>query len=91
MSVCPSKSSTLSIVPSALNFPVLEHVSVVGVLAAAMAPLFQVEFRGSTILPWIFTVDNWMRGQQVWVLGEEVDSDTGDVNKKELVLLFNVL
>ena len=26
-----------------------------------------VEFRRSTILPWIFTVDNCMRGQQVWV------------------------
>ena len=34
--------ASLSIVPSALNFPVLEHVSVVGVLAAAMAPLFQL-------------------------------------------------
>ena len=26
-----------------------------------------VEFRRSTILQWIFTVDIWMRGQQVWV------------------------
>ena len=26
-----------------------------------------VEFRRSTIPPWIFTVDKWMRGQQVWV------------------------
>ena len=50
-----------------------------------------VEFRGSTILPRIFTVDNWMRGQQVWVFGEEGDSDTGEVNKRELVLVFNVL
>ena len=26
-----------------------------------------VKFRRSAILPWIFAVDNWIRGQQVWV------------------------
>ena len=40
-----------------------------------------VEFRRSTIPPWIFTVDKWMRGQQVWVRR---------IGGRELELVFSV-
>ena len=50
----------------------------------------RVEFRRSAILPWIFRVDKWMRGQQSG-FGEEHDSNTREVGERELVLVFSVL
>ena len=49
-----------------------------------------VEFRRSTIPPWIFTVMNGCVDNRSG-FGEEDDSDTGEVGGRELVLVFSVL
>ena len=45
-------------------------------------------FRRSTILPWIFTVDQWMHKQQVWVRDQCNTSKVGEI---ELMLTFSLL
>ena len=48
-----------------------------------------VEFRRSTILPWIFTLNKWVRGQQVWV--RKRGRQYHRRSERELVLVFSLL